>query len=59
MLPTDYGFTEQRTDATSGLDDYGARSYDPVAGQFTCADTTLAGGLNGYAAGVAYQRRRA
>lgn len=48
-LPTDYGFIHQRADATSGLDDYGARYYDPVAGQFTSADTTLAGGLNRYA----------
>jgi RHS repeat-associated protein len=57
-LPTDYAFTHQRSDATSGLDFYGARFYDPVAGQFTSADTTLAGGLNRYAAGMAYQRRR-
>ncbi|HKS69502.1 MAG TPA: RHS repeat-associated core domain-containing protein, partial [Ktedonobacterales bacterium] len=49
ILPTDYGFTHQRVDATSGLDDYGARWYDPLAGQFTSADTTLAGGLNRYA----------
>ncbi len=49
-LPTDHGFTGQVSDAaSSGLDDYGARSYDPVAGQFTSADTTLAGGLNRYA----------
>ncbi len=48
-LPTDQGFTGQRSDATSGLDYYGARYYDPVAGQFTSADTTLAGGLNRYA----------
>lgn len=49
ILPTDYGFTHQRSDATTGLDDYGARWYDPVAGQFASADTTLAGGLNRYA----------
>ena len=49
ILPTDYGFTHQRADATTGLNDYGARYYDPVAGQFTSADTTLAGGLNRYA----------
>ncbi len=48
-LPTDQGFTGQRSDAASGLDYYGARYYDPVAGQFTSADTTLAGGLNRYA----------
>ena len=48
-LPTSYGYTGQRADAATGLDDYNARSYDPVAGQFTSADTTLAGGLNRYA----------
>jgi RHS repeat-associated protein len=49
-LPTSKGFTGQRADsATSGLDYYGARYYDPVAGQLTSADTTLAGGLNRYA----------
>lgn len=41
----------QRADATSGLDYYGARYYVLVAGQFTSADTTLAGGLNRYANG--------
>ncbi len=53
-LPTDRGFTGQRADAaTSGLDYDNARYYDPVAGQFTSADTTLAGGFNryGYVAG--------
>ncbi len=48
-LPTDYAFTHQRADATSGLDYYNARYYDPVAGQFSSPDTTLAGGLNRYA----------
>lgn len=48
-LPTSYGFTGQRADAATGLDYYNARSYDPVAGQFTSADTTRAGGLNRYA----------
>ena len=48
-LPTDKGYTGQRADALTGLDDYNARSYDPLAGQFTSADTTLAGGLNRYA----------
>lgn len=47
-LPIDYGFTHQRADATSGLDYYGGRYYDPVAGQFSSADTMLAGGLNRY-----------
>jgi RHS repeat-associated protein len=49
-LPTSKGYTGQRADsATSGLDYYGARYYDPMAGQFTSADTMLAGGLNRYA----------
>ena len=48
-LPTSYGYTHQRSDATSGLDYYGARYYDPLAGEFTSADTMLAGGLNRYA----------
>ena len=47
-LPTDYGYTGQRADASTGLDYYGARSYDPTLGQFTSADTLLAGGLNRY-----------
>jgi RHS repeat-associated protein len=45
-LPTDDGFTGQHSDAVTGLDYYVARSYDPVAGQFTSADTVLPG--NGY-----------
>ena len=54
-LPTDYGYTGQRRDASSGLDYYGARYYDPTVGQFTSADTVLQGGglsicgLNRYA----------
>jgi RHS repeat-associated protein len=40
-MPTDFGFTGQHSDATSGLDYYGARYYDPVAGQFASADTIL------------------
>jgi len=48
-LPTSYGYTHQRSDAVSGLDYYNARYYDPLAEQFTSADTTLAGGLNRYA----------
>jgi RHS repeat-associated protein len=47
-MPTDYGFTGQRNDATTGLDYYGARYYDPTIGQFTSTDTMLAGGLNRY-----------
>jgi RHS repeat-associated protein len=45
-MPTDHGFTGQIADSTSGLDYYGARYYDPVAGQFTSADTMTPG--NGF-----------
>src|SRR5579884_3677839 len=48
-MPTSYAFTGQRADATTGLDYYGARYYDPVAGTFTSADTASSGGLNRYA----------
>jgi RHS repeat-associated protein len=41
---TDYGFTGQHSDTSTGLDYYGARYYDPVAGQFTSADTIVPGG---------------
>lgn len=48
VLPPSKGFTGQRVDATIGLDYYGARSYDPVLGQFASAD--MAGdGLNLFA----------
>ncbi len=40
---TNYGYTGQRNDATSGLDYYGARYYDPAIAQFTSADTVLDG----------------
>ena len=43
-MPTSYGFTGQLGDAVSGLDYYHARYYDPVAGQFTSADTLVPGG---------------
>jgi RHS repeat-associated protein len=43
-MPTDYGFTGQRADATTGLDYYNARYYDPLAGQFASADGILPGG---------------
>jgi len=43
-MPTTYGFTGQRSDATSGLDYYGARYYDPLAGQFTSGDSMVPGG---------------
>jgi len=47
-MPTSKGFTGQRADATSGLDYYGARYYDPVAGQFVSADS-VSQGLSRYA----------
>ena len=47
-MPTSKGFTGQRGDAISGLDYYGARYYDAVAGQFTSADT-VADGVSPYA----------
>jgi len=50
--PTTFAFTGQRADAASGLDYYGARYYDPAAGQFSAADSVL-DGLNrfGYVGG--------
>ena len=45
-MSTDYGFTGQHSDAASGLDYYGARYYDPAAGQFSSADTEMPG--NGF-----------
>jgi RHS repeat-associated protein len=54
-MPSDRGFTGQVADSTSGLDYYGARYYDPVAGQFATGDTMLPGsgfdiwGLSRYA----------
>ncbi len=55
MMPTSFGFTGQRNDSVTGLDYYRARYFDPVAGQFTSADTVLPGdgldtlGLSRYA----------
>jgi RHS repeat-associated protein len=46
-MVTTYGFTGQHSDVTTGLDYYGARYYDPAAGQFISADT--AAGPNRYA----------
>ena len=43
-MPTDYGFTGQHSDSTSGLDYYNARYYDPATGQFSSADSVLQGG---------------
>jgi RHS repeat-associated protein len=45
--PTSLGYTGQRADTSTGLDYYHARYYDPVAGQFTSADSQ-AYGLNRY-----------
>jgi RHS repeat-associated protein len=42
-LPGSYGFTGQQADSVTGLDDYAARYYDPLAGQFVSADTVLPG----------------
>jgi RHS repeat-associated protein len=44
IASTDYGFTGQHADTVTGLDYYGARYYDPAAGQFTSADTVVPGG---------------
>src|SRR6185312_6720783 len=47
-MPTSKGFTGQYADtASSGLDYYGARYYDPSLGQFTSADT-VSDGINRY-----------
>jgi RHS repeat-associated protein len=43
-MPTTYGFTGQRSDSASGLDYYGSRYYDPLAGQFTSGDSMMPGG---------------
>jgi RHS repeat-associated protein len=42
-MVTDYGFTGQRADSTTGLDYYNARYYDSAPGQFTSADTVKDG----------------
>ncbi len=47
-MPTSKGFTGQRADATTELDYYGARYYDPAAGQFVSADS-VKDGLSRYA----------
>ena len=48
-FPTEFGFTSYRADSITGLNYANARYYDPLAGQFVSADTTLKGGLNRYA----------
>jgi RHS repeat-associated protein len=45
-MPGSYGYTGQHADAATGLDYYVSGFYDPLAGQFISADTTLPG--NGY-----------
>jgi len=40
-LPTDFGFTGQRAEASIGLLDYRARYYDPVLGRFIQPDTIV------------------
>ena len=40
-VPTDYGFTGQRKDASSNLMYYGARYYDSALGRFVSADTMV------------------
>ena len=48
-MPGSYGYTGQHDDtATTGLDYYGARYYDPTIGQFASADL-LGSGYNRYA----------
>jgi RHS repeat-associated protein len=46
-MSTDYGYTGQRADSTTGLDYYNARYYDPAGGQFASANT-VSDGLNRY-----------
>ncbi len=40
-LPTDYTFTGQKLDASSGLMYYGARYYDAAIGRFAQPDSSL------------------
>jgi RHS repeat-associated protein len=40
-LPTDYTFTGQRLDESTGLMYYGARYYDPTLGRFISADSIV------------------
>ncbi len=40
-VPTDFGFTGQRKDASSGLMYYGARYYDAGLGRFVSADSMV------------------
>ncbi len=45
-LPTDYTFTGQKLDASTGLMYYGARYYDAAQGRFTTRDTWEGDQLN-------------
>jgi RHS repeat-associated protein len=40
-LPTDYAFTRQKLDRSTGLMSYGARYYDPALGHFLSPDTVV------------------
>lgn len=46
-MPGSFGFTGQRQDSLTGLDYYGARYYDSVAGQFITPDSMLDDGILG------------
>ncbi len=47
VLPTDYGFTGQRYEGTTGyIYDFGARYYDEYIGRFISADTIVPGAGN-------------
>jgi RHS repeat-associated protein len=41
--PTDYSFTGQKLDASTGLHCYGARYYSSAVGRFTSSDTVVPG----------------
>ncbi|HZQ06618.1 MAG TPA: RHS repeat-associated core domain-containing protein [Anaerolineae bacterium] len=45
-LPTDYTFTGQKSDDSTGLMFYGARYYDTTLGRFTQPDTLIPGAFN-------------
>ncbi|MBU1750375.1 MAG: hypothetical protein KKA73_22045, partial [Chloroflexi bacterium] len=45
-LPTEFNFTGQRLDRSTGLLYYGARYYDPLLGRFISADTVVPGAGN-------------
>ncbi len=45
-VPTDYGFTGQKRDATANLMYYNARYYDPALARFIQPDTIVPNPLN-------------